>query len=128
MKIDKVNLRPNIANVNSETKSSTEEAFQNKVIRPIIKLQHSLIINYFQYHLKKQKTDIDNYNEEQKDLFLIRIFKIDRVLKIEMKSLIIGLFTNDEYSEYLKSKNEIDKRIHSIISKRVHSYYLKNYN
>jgi hypothetical protein len=123
--MDKKTLRPQVrtAPINS---SSNGERFQNTTLRPIIKLQHDLIIACFNYHVKRKKVIIKSTLDQrilEKQLRLILLK--DLQLKADLTNLIVGLFTIEEYQEYLLSRNEINKRISKIIEERIVSIFLK---
>lgn len=120
----KIQIRPVISGIKDEENTSTEEKFQNNVLRPIIKLQHELIISYFENYIKLKKINIKNLDEIQKKEFFQKKIKNDTQFKTDLRSLIIGLFTLDEYNEYLISSSSINKRINSIIQQRLTSFYL----
>jgi len=48
------------------TQSTTEESFQNEVLRPILKLQNDLLIASFLAYASKNKTDFQTYTIEKK--------------------------------------------------------------
>jgi len=120
----KIQIRPVISGIKDEENTSTEEKFQNNVLRPIIKLQHELIISYFENYIKLKKINIKNLDKIQKKEFFQKKIKNDTQFKTDLRSLIIGLFTLDEYNEYLISSSSINKRINSIIQQRLTSFYL----
>jgi hypothetical protein len=124
----KIQLRPAIPSIQFKSNSSTEEKFQNDVIRPIIKLQHDLIVCNFIHFLARKNIDIATFNENQKNDYLQKLFKTNTELKTELRSLIIGLFTLEEYKEYLKLKPQLNKRINTIIQNRIGSIYLDQTN
>ena len=47
MVIDRKNIRPIIKEISTTLNKTVEEQFQNKTLRPIIKLQHDLLLAYF---------------------------------------------------------------------------------
>ena len=115
----KIEMRPVLPRLAKRDEISIEELFQNQVLRPIIKLQHHLILVCFENHLKRTKSGFLNYNRDQKAEFITKSFHRNQQLKTEMRGLIVGLFTLKEYKEYLESASFLNKRINSIIEKRV---------
>ena len=120
----KTQLRPEISSINKTENFSIEEEFQNEVLRPIIKLQNDLIFICFEYFLKLNKVKFSELNTSEKAGLIQKLFKVDMRLKSELRSLIIGLFTFQEYKDYLNHASKMNKRINSIIQKRVESFYL----
>ena len=47
----RIDIRPQILGINTLLNISIEEDFQNTTLRPIIKLQHDLLVVYFKEHL-----------------------------------------------------------------------------
>ena len=120
----KISIRANIANLKPLKEENVEEKFQNEVLRPVIKLQNTLIIMCFEHFLNKLKLDLQVLDKNKKNELIIGLFNKNRELTIELRGLIIGLFTLDEYSYYLKVRSKINKRISSIILKRVQDYFI----
>lgn len=121
----KKQIRPIITSIQLKQHFSIEEKFQNEVLRPIIKLQHELIMSYFEHFLTLQKINFNEQSNVQKEDFINKTFTRNNRLKTDLRALIIGLFTLEEYVEYLNLTSQINKRINSIIQTRVSSFYLK---
>jgi hypothetical protein len=121
-------MRPEIPSINLDRSSSEVELFQNKVLRPIIKLQHELIMCCFSDFITQNKVLLNEYNEEKKKIYLQKLFKTNTVLKTELRSLIIGLFTLEEYKHFLSIKPMVIKRINTIIQNRITSNLLESEN
>ena len=63
----KIQIRPIIPSAQVNTSQSDEENFQNAVLRPIIKLQHDLLMHHFEQHLRDRKSDWLEKNIHQKN-------------------------------------------------------------
>jgi hypothetical protein len=122
----KKQLRPLITSIKKTEYASLEEKFQNEVLRPILKLQHEFIISCFEHFLILNKVRFNELSSIQKADVIQKLFKTDLRLKMELRSLIIGLFTYEEYKAYLIHSSRLNKRIYSMIQKRVESVYLNN--
>lgn len=125
MKDLKKQIRPKISSILTLENFSDEEKFQNEVLRPIIKLQHDLILSCFEHYLKQNKVKIYELNNTQKIDLTRKLFKTDTRLKAELRGLITALFTLDEYKEYLRLASQVNKRINNMIHQRVDSCYVK---
>ena len=121
----KKQLRPTIPSIQSKEQVSVEEKFQNETLRPIIKLQHELILSCFKHYLAANKIQLEVQSEDKKRDFIQKCLMKNAQLKSDLRSLIIGLFTIEEYTEYLKNSSQINKRINSIIQSRITSVYVK---
>lgn len=122
--VQKKQMRPAIPKIKGGGCHSIEEGFQNEVLRPVIKMQHDLLIIYFDYFLTIKKVILDEMSQDQKQVFFQQIFDKDSKLKMDLRGLIIGLFTPEELKVYLGMTSKINKRINSIIEKRIKSVYI----
>lgn len=120
----KKQIRPALPALLKKENMSVDELFQNSVMRPIIKLQNDLIISHFEHYLKRNKVIWQDYSETQKKVFLQKSFNRDVQLKVGLRSVIIGLFTLEEYKQYLKNESQLNRRINVIIEKRVTDYFV----
>lgn len=95
------------------------ESFQNTTLRPIIKMQHDLLIASFKNYLHKRKIDLSNSSQDQKLQRIERIFSKDINYKNISLGYIIGHFSLEEFEFYVKNSSEMNKRIVKIIQKRI---------
>jgi hypothetical protein len=109
-------LRPLIE---TENKTTTElERFQNEVLRPILKFQHSLLELEVANNPLIEKLLKQELTSERKRLLVKGIVsKTD--IKFQLLGQITGLLTNSEFQFYYSKKKEIDKRIFAMIIDRV---------
>jgi len=110
----KLSIRP-VLNLKA---TMDDEDFQNRTLRPVLKLQHDLILLLFISFCDKQKIDI--YKDGKKFNSIINThIKKNMVLKNQYLGLIIGQFTADEFKVYLENKSEFNKRIITMIVQRL---------
>ena len=119
----KKQLRPSIPSIVQKSDISLEEKFQNEVLRPIIKLQNDLVLICFEHYLKRKKVELKKFTDDQITAIIHKLFRSDTQLKSNLRSLIIGLFTLEEYREYLTISAQLNRRINSMIQERVGSFY-----
>lgn len=111
-------LRPEIK-VEKPEQQHPHEVFQNTVLRPIIKLQHELILraventpNFFsilaRVHTKEQ------YIREIKPFIQSQV-----PFKNQMIGMIAGMMTLEEYDYYSANISEMNKRITQMIIQRI---------
>lgn len=98
------------------------EKFQNLTLRPIIKSLNDLLLNYFQNYATLKRFDIANVTAIEKDKFITAAFLNDNQFKNEVKGIIIGHFSIEEYNFYKKNAKHFNKRILSIVKQRILSY------
>jgi hypothetical protein len=109
-------LRPLIE---TENKTTTElERFQNEVLRPILKFQHSLLEMEVANNPLIEKLLKQELTSERKRL-LVKGIVAKTDIKYQLLGQITGLLTNSEFQFYYSKKKEIDKRIFAMIIDRV---------
>lgn len=104
----------------SET-SSSEERFQNKTIRPILKFQNDLLIEVFKNHINKYKNEFYTYPTEKKLHFIENTIQKDIKFRNSLKGILIGLFTIEEYAEYIQNSSALNKRMMNLLIERLKS-------
>lgn len=114
-----IKSRPIIDKALVSEKMTVDEKFQNTTLRPIIKMKHELLIAYFEHYLAIQKFDFNELSELKKIAFIERAFSKDIQFRSEVKGMIIGHFTLEEFSMYKNFLKESNKRILNIVKERV---------
>ena len=110
--------RPVLQNLIKDNTLSTE-SFQNKTLRPIIKMQHPILIALFNNYLSDKKIDFQNLSINVKKDKIESILQKDSAFKKTIIGVIIGHFSNDELTNYFKNISEFDRRIRQIVAKRL---------
>ena len=101
--------------------STTEESFQNIVLRPILKLQNDLFVALFINYVDKNTSGFYSKTIDVKLTVLENVIQKDIQFRNVMKVIIIGLFTADEYVIYAKTSSNINKRMMSMLAERLKS-------
>lgn len=101
--------------------STTEESFQNIVLRPILKLQNDLFVALFINYVDKNTSGFYSKTIDVKLTVLENVIQKDIQFRNVMKGIIIGLFTADEYVIYAKNSSNINKRMMSMLAERLKS-------
>jgi hypothetical protein len=99
--------------------SSSEEIFQNKTIRPILKLQNDLFIESFLNYVNKHKNDFFNLSTEKKLVFIENAIHKDIKFRNALKGMVIALFTIEEFREYIKNSSNLNKRMMNMLIERL---------
>jgi len=115
----RVSIRPAIKKIGTVENKLSEERFQNVTLRPIIKMQHDLLVAFFKNYLKSKKINLDELPTPKKVERISKIFKNDTQFKTELRGLIIGHFTVEEYAIYQQMATETNRRIINIIKERI---------
>ncbi|MFY9280976.1 MAG: glyoxalase [Bacteroidia bacterium] len=116
-------LRPEINRINTELDSTVVEKFQNNTLRPILKIQHDLLILVFHSCLIKNKILFEKLSESEKKSTLNQLFQKDLAFRNQCLGIIIGLFTLDEYLSYEENSGDYTKRITTMLKQRILSTY-----
>ena len=109
--------RPELVNLVNKNTTDVEK-FQNEVLRPIIKMQHHLLIALFENYLQKRKIDFKSLSKEKKKLKIKSIFEKDINFKNLILGIVVGHFSVKEYLYYTQSSSEFNKRVLQIIIQR----------
>lgn len=115
--------RPSIPNAIVFDRTKELEKFQNQSLRPIIKSLNDLLSVYFQNYIELKKYNLMNATDPEKNKFISTAFLKDTQLKSEIKGVVLGHFTVEEYNFYKNSTKEINKRILGIVKQRMLSFY-----
>ncbi|WP_299125853.1 glyoxalase [uncultured Tenacibaculum sp.] len=111
----KISIRP-VLNLTSKIPI---EDFQNRIVRPILKLQHDLILQFFIFYCNKQKVKISHLEKESFQNLVDTIIKKNINFKNQLLGSIIGQFTIKEFEFYKDNDAEINKRILTMIGQRI---------
>ena len=101
--------------------SSTDELFQNEVLRPILKLQNDIFVQSFLNYLSKNKMDFSSFAIEKKMAMIENSIQKDIKFRNALKGMIIGLFTAEEYEQYIKNSSSLNKRMMGMLIERLKS-------
>lgn len=111
--------RPKIPSIQNTIKTLDLEVFQNKVLRPILKLQNTIFVSVFLDELRRKKQDFTTFNSENKHKAIQRHFNTNSSLKQRFLGIVMGLFTNAEMDFYQRYMSAINKRIFSMLKIRL---------
>lgn len=111
--------RPIISNAKVNAESKEEEAFQNTVLRPIIKMKSDLLIAFTKHYIDSKKKDLSVISPKERFAYLNSCFEKDHKLRIEVRGMVIGQFSPKEFETYIQMQKPINKRILNIIKERM---------
>jgi hypothetical protein len=104
---------------NIRTDSTSEEIFQNKILRPILKLQNDLFVEVIRNQINKHKIDFYNFPIEKKLAYIEHIIKNDVKFRNSLKGIVISLFTIEEYNQYIQNSSSLNKRMMNMLIERI---------
>jgi len=102
--------------INFET--SSDEYFQNQILRPILKLQNDLYIELFKNYILKSKANFETFTIDKKCQFIEISIQKDTKFRNLLIGIVIGLFSIDEYLLYVKNTSSLNKRIITMLIER----------
>lgn len=111
-------FRPMVSVVNS-IETSELECFQNETLRPVIKLQHDLLIRLFSMNplaknISASKGPRIEFQKKVRDLITSQ-----STMKNQLIGMVSGMLTTSEIEFYLSHQTELNKRIHRMICQRI---------
>ena len=112
-------IRPEIPSARVHDQMSNEERFQNETIRPIIKLQHPLIIEVFRNYIAKHKNVFYDLSLQKRMDYIENAIHKDMKFRNGLKGIIIGQFTVEEYLTYIQNSSALNKRMMNITKERL---------
>lgn len=115
--MDKV--RPNLPSSLTEGDLKEEELFQNMVLRPVIKMQHDLLILRVKSYFSSKKVIFHLMDTRKRAAAIESAFQNDLALKKEIQGMIIGQLTQDEFKLYLNWERSVNKRIVQMVRNRM---------
>jgi len=114
-----INLRPDLEL--SEDATGSLELFQNQVLRPILKFQNELILEYLHSHPQyfPQAAKINQQDPKSHEQVLVKFIKSNHGFRNKLYGMITGMMTVEEYRVYLADVSEYNRRIVTMYVQRV---------
>lgn len=101
--------------------STDIERFQNHTLRPILKLQNELLLAVFNNYINQSKTLFNDFSTDKKASFIENSIQKDTKLRNTFQGILIGLFTNVEYANYIENPSDLNKRMMNMLIERLKS-------
>ena len=95
-------VRPKLPVALTEGAIKEEELFQNMILRPVIKMQHDLLIMRVKSHFISKRVLFNAMDNKKRTEAIIQAFQNDHNLKKEIQGMITGQLTVLEFQQYLK--------------------------
>lgn len=114
-------LRPEILSAKVTPLMSADEQFQNKTLRPIVKLQKELFILVFKNYLSKHKNVFYTLSLDKKLNYIENAIQRDIKFRNSLKGMVIGQFTLEEYETYIQNSSALNKRMMNLVIERLKS-------
>lgn len=114
-------MRPTIPSAKVSKNMSKGETFQNKTLRPVIKLQNDLLIAVFFKYIKKHKNTFYELSPDERLAYIKNAVQKDTKFRNSLKGMVIGQFTLEEYERYRQDSSALNKRMMNIVKERLQS-------
>ena len=112
-------VRPNLPKSLIEGHIKEEELFQNMVLRPVIKMQHDILILRVQSHFLSKKIVFHMMDKKKRVNAIESAFQNDNAFKKEIQGMILGQLNPEEFQRYLKSERSMNKRVIQMVRNRM---------
>jgi hypothetical protein len=119
-----IELRPELPNVTLPTIEDNNpilsiEGFQNQTLRPILKLQHDLLVAIFKHNISVRKNVFFNLPEKSRSEYISHTLRSDLKFKNRLIGVTIGHFTLEEYSFFENNEAELTRRMTDLLIQRL---------
>jgi len=97
------------------------EAFQNDVLRPVIKMQHLVLLSAWHRYVASQKGKFYKLNRPDQEAYIRHAFQTNRAFRAFNLGIVCGVLTKVEWDTFRSSEKELSKRIFNLILQRISS-------
>ncbi len=111
--------RPKLPKSIIEGELKEEELFQNMVLRPILKMQHEILILRVKDYFLSKKIIFHSMDQLKKETYIRNAFQKDALFRKELQGFVIGQLNSKEFLEYLKNQKSYNKRIIQMVQHRM---------
>lgn len=112
-------IRPTISSIIITDSMGEEELFQNRTLRPIIKMQNPLLLLMFKNYIRKYKNGFYELGLEKRLDFIGNSIQKDVKFRNSLKGVVIGQFTEEEYGIYIQNSSPLNKRMMQMVIDRL---------
>jgi hypothetical protein len=99
--------------------SSPDEKFQNETLRPILKMQHELLMSAFELYLEKRKVKLLQLPEKDRFGKVKELVSRDNRLRGLLLGIIVGQFTGAEMQFYREHDGVVNRRLTNLLTERL---------
>ncbi len=102
-------------------KSRPEEVFQNQTLRPILKMQHDVLVQLFQQYIHKRKDVYFKFSKEDRLEWIAHSIRTDLRFRNILIGTIIGHFTLAELQVFYENESSCMRRLTDLLVQRLQS-------
>ena len=97
------------------------ESFQNTVLRPILKFQNDLILEYLHTHPQfiPQASKINKEDDKSAEGVITKFIKTNHAFRNKLYGMVSAMMTVEEYRVYNQDLSEYNRRIVTMYIERV---------
>ena len=114
-------IRPNIDTIDKSLKAKDVEAFQNNVLRPILKFQNDLLLQIFIDYANQYKGVFFKLSDHEKLSYIQQALSTNQRLRSLILGTIVGLFAVEDFGYYKLNSSALNKRIITMTIQRLQS-------
>lgn len=114
-------IRPNIDTIDKSLKTKDVEAFQNNVLRPILKFQNDLLLQIFIDYTNQYKGVFFKLSDHEKLSYIQQALSTNQRLRSLILGTIVGLFAIEDFGYYKLNSSALNKRIITMTIQRLQS-------
>ena len=111
-------LRPHIETIKNDVETSVNESFQNKTLRPILKLQHNVLAEVFNSLTDQSQTNI---LPSEKRSRIKNILSHDNIIRNILIGIVLGMMTIEELTFFFEHQKECRQRLVNMVVERLAS-------
>lgn len=111
--------RPLIPTITEMAVTTAAELFQNKTLRPILKLQNDLLLHIFKQYNVQRKNVFANLSQEKRMEYIEHSIRKDLKFRNLLIGCVVGQFTLEEYQTYVSDESELRKRMINMLVERI---------
>jgi len=115
-------LRPEIPSAKVTSEMTADECFQNRTLRPVVKLQGDLLLAAFRNYAVKHKNVFYDLSIEKRMDYIENAIHKDMKFRNSLKGIIIGQFTLEEFGAYIQNSSALNKRMMDIVKEGLKSH------
>ena len=112
-------IRPNIDTVDKGLNTKEIEAFQNDVLRPLLKFQNDLLLQIFIDYANQYKGIFFKLSNQEKLTYIQQALSTNQRLRSLILGTIVGLFPVEDFSYYKLNSSDLNKRIITMTVQRL---------
>ena len=116
-----ITLRPLIPTIIDKNAVNPAELFQNRTLRPILKLQNDILDAIFKNYIIKRKGVFHKLDASKRVQYIEYSIRKDLKFKNLLVGVITGHFTLEEWERFIADERELTKRMTNLLVQRLTS-------